>query len=95
MKNSAILIILVILSGCASVQHVQGTTEEVINTVPSALGTIAAAAVFGGEVNVNPDPVEYIKNDINREGRILYGEARRNTKLFISYSIKKLFKQAK
>lgn len=95
MKNSAILIILIALTGCASVQHVQGTTEEVINTVPSAIGTIAAAAIFGGEVSMNPNPVEYIREDINREGRIIYNDSRRNTQRFISYSIKKLFEPAK
>lgn len=95
MRNSVILIMLITLSGCASVQHVQGTAEEVINTVPSAIGTVAAAAIFGGEVSINPDPMEYIRDDIDREGRIVYGDVRRNTGRFISYTIKKLFKPAK
>jgi uncharacterized lipoprotein YajG len=88
MKNSAILLILIALTGCAS-------TQEVVNTVPSAVGTIAAAAVFGGEVSMNPDPVDYIKQDVNREGRIIYGDARRNTKDIIAYSIRKLFEPTK
>lgn len=95
MKNSVILIVLIILSGCASVGHVQDTTNTVIGSAPDAIGIIAAAAVFGGKVNVNPDPIQYIKADIDREGRIIHGNMRRNTKRFISSSIIKLFKQTK
>lgn len=95
LKNGVILFVLIALSGCASVEHVRSTTEEVVNTVPSAIGTIAAAAIFGGEVSMNPDPVDYIKDDINLEGRIIYSDVRRNTRRFISYSLKKLFEGTK
>lgn len=88
MRNYAILLILIALTGCAS-------TQEVVNTVPSAIGTIAGAAVFGGEVSMNPDPVDYIKQDVNREGRIIYGDVRRNTKDIIANSIRKLFEPTK
>lgn len=88
MRNYAILLVLIALTGCAS-------TQEVANTLPSAVGTIVAAAVFGGEVSMNPDPVEYIKQDVNREGRIIYGDARRNTKHIIANSIRKLFEPTK
>ena len=88
MRNYVILLILIALTGCAS-------TQEVVNTIPSAVGTIAGAAVFGGEVSVNPDPVDYIKQDVNREGRIIYGEARRNTQDIIANSIRKLFEPTK
>jgi uncharacterized protein YceK len=53
MRTYAILLTLIALTGCAS-------TQEVINTIPQAAGTYAGAAVFGGEVHMNPDPVEYI-----------------------------------
>lgn len=85
LKNSVILLTLITLTGCAS-------TQEVVNTVPSAIGTVAAAAVFGGEVNMNPDPVDYIKQDVNREGRYIYGDARQKTKETIANIIINLFK---
>jgi len=72
MRSCVILLTLIALTGCAS-------TQEVVNTIPQAAGTYAGAAVFGGEVHMNPDPVGYIKEDINREGRIIYNGARRNT----------------
>lgn len=88
LRNSVILLTLIALTGCAS-------TQEVVNTVPSAVGTIAAAAVFGGEVSMNPDPIEYIKQDVNRGGRIIYGGARRKTKQSIANMILILFKTTK
>ena len=39
MRNYAILLTLIALTGCAS-------TQEVVNTVPTAIGTVAAAAVL-------------------------------------------------
>lgn len=84
MRNHVILLILIALTGCAS-------TQKVVNTVPTAIGTIAAAAVFGGEVSMNPDPVEYIKEDVNREGRIIYNDTRRKTKEIIANIIINLF----
>ena len=76
------------LTGCANFQ-------EVVNTIPDAVGTVAAAEVFGGEVSMVPDPVEYATRDIEREGRIVYGDARRNTKAAISATITRLFQNAK
>jgi hypothetical protein len=74
---------LIALTGCAS-------TQEVLNTIPQAAGTYAGAAVFGGEVHMNPDPVEYIKEDVNREGRIIYNDARRSTQKSVSVLIELL-----
>lgn len=88
LRNSVILLILIALTGCAS-------TQGVVNTVPSAIGTVAAAAVFGGEVSMNPNPVDYIKQDVNREGRIIYGDARRKTKQSIANMILIFFDSTK
>ena len=84
MRNYAILLTLIALTGCAS-------TQEVVNTVPTAIGTVAAAAVFGGEVSMNPDPVNYIKQDVNKEGRIVYNDTRQKTKEIIANIIINLF----
>lgn len=83
MRSCAILLTLIALTGCAS-------TQEVLNTIPQAAGTYAGAAVFGGEVHMNPDPVEYIKEDVNREGRIIYNDARRSTQKSVSVLIELL-----
>ena len=83
MRSYVILLTLIALTGCAS-------TQEVINTIPQAAGTYAGAAVFDGEVHMNPDPVEYIKEDVNREGRIIYNDARRSTQKSVSVLIELL-----
>jgi hypothetical protein len=88
MRNYVIIILLLVLTGCANFQ-------EVVNTIPSAAGTYAGAAVFGGEVSMNPDPVEYIKEDVNREGRIIYGNARRNTQKSVTILIQLLLEPTK
>lgn len=88
MRNSAILFVLIVLSGCAS-------TQNLVNTMPSAAGTVAAAAIFGGEVSMNPDPVGYIAEDVNRQSRQIYGDTRRKTTQAITDSIAKLFTPAK
>ena len=88
MRNSVILLILIALTGCAS-------TQNVINTIPTAVGAVATTAIFGGTVSTNPDPVDYIAEDINREGRIIYNDTRRKTKQAIADSIAILFSPAK
>ncbi len=88
MRNGAILIILIALTGCAS-------TKNVVNSVPEAIGTYAGAAVFGGEVSMNPDPVDYIKQDVNREGRVMYNDARRKTKRSVATLIRILLEPTK
>lgn len=88
MRSGAILFVLLTLTGCANFQ-------EVVNTIPDAVGTAAAAEVFGGEVSMVPDPVEYATRDVEREGRIVYGDARRNTKAAISDTIIRIFQRTK
>ena len=88
LKNGVILLILIALTGCAA-------TNNVVNTVPSAVGTVAGTAIFGGTVSVNPDPVGYIAEDINREGRVMYNDTRRKTTQAIADSIVILFKRTK
>ena len=87
-KNGAILLTLLALTGCANFQ-------EVVDTIPAAVGTVAAAEVFGGEVGMVPDPVEYATRDIEKEGRLIYGDARRNTNAAISAALTSFFKKAK
>jgi len=88
MRNGVILLALIALTGCAS-------TQNVINTIPTAVGTVATTAIFGGTVSMNPDPAGYIAEDINREGRVIYNDTRRKTQSAIAESIAILFTTAK
>ena len=88
MRKYVIILTLIALTGCAS-------TQEVSNSIPAAIGTVAGAAVFGGEVSMVPDPVDYIKEDVNREFRIGYGNARRNTQRSVSVLIQLLLEPTK
>lgn len=88
MRKGAILLVMFALAGCANFR-------EVVNSAPDATGTIVVTKVFGGNVSVVPDPTEYVMQDVNREGRIVYGDARRNTKAAISTAITKLFESTK
>lgn len=88
LRRCAILLSLNVLAGCAAIQ-------EVSNNVPAAAGTVVGAMIFGGTVSANPDPITYIEDDINREGRIIYNTARRNTQQSITYNIKKMLEPTK
>jgi len=88
MRNSVIILLLVALTGCAS-------TQNLVNTIPSAVGTVAATAIFGGEVSMVPDPEQYVKDDVNRQSRQIYNDTRRNTTQAITDSLLFLFSPAK
>ena len=88
MKNSVILLALIALSGCAS-------TQNVVNNIPAAAGSAATTVIFGGTISANPDPVEYIAEDINREGRVTYNGTRRKMQSAIAESIAFLLGTAK
>jgi len=87
-RNYAIIITLLALTGCANFQ-------EVVNTIPSAAGTYAGAAVFGGEVSMNPEPIGYIKEDVNREGRAIYNNSRRKTQKSVTTLVQLLLEPTK
>ena len=88
MKNSVILLTLIALSGCAS-------TQNLVDNIPEATGTAAATVIFGGTISMNPDPVDYIAADVNREGRVIYNDTRRKTQAAIAESIAFLLGTAK
>lgn len=88
MRNCVIILILIALTGCAS-------TQNVVNTIPTAVGTVVTTAIFGGTVSANPDPVDYVAESVNREGRAIYNDTRRKTQAGIAESIAILFGTAK
>ena len=79
---------LIALSGCAS-------TQNLVDNIPAAAGSAATTVIFGGTVSVNPDPVDYVAEDINREGRVIYNDTRRKTQSAIAESIAFLLGTAK
>ena len=83
----AIILSIIFLHGCAtwdvqrdvgrSADRVVGAGEDVVATVPNAVGTVAAAAVFGGRAQYLHDPVDHVADEANREIRYLSNRSRR------------------
>jgi hypothetical protein len=80
--------LLISLTGCASLETSSRRVGEdvgaVANTLPSAVGTIAGAAIFGGTVSMVPAPEDYLADSVNREGRMIYNESRRAVQKTVS-----------
>lgn len=78
---------MLLLSGCAtwdinrdlnrSADRVYGAGEDVANSIPDAVATATAAAVFGGRAQYLHDPVDYVADEANREVRYISNRARR------------------
>lgn len=82
------LLALLALTGCATVQdqvstsaeRLEGDTRDIVNTIPDAVGTVAGAAIFGGTVSTSPNPKDYMEDNVNREGRVIYRTTRESFK---------------
>ena len=55
--------------GQRNVQRVQDDVRGIFGSIPNAIGTIAAASIFGGTVSFNPDPLQSLKTTVNTIGR--------------------------
>jgi hypothetical protein len=90
-----VLLAAILLSGCATVANdartastnVYGTTQEVTNSIPAAVGTVVGAVIFGGTVATPIDPGWYVADSVNREFRIFFNKQRRNTQREIAKQI--------
>lgn len=82
-----VIIISMLLSGCATVVEdagvgagrVGGTAGEIGNSVPAAIGTVVGTAIFGGTVSTPIDPSWYLRESVNTEFRIFLNKQRRKT----------------
>ena len=50
----------------------------VLGSIPNAIGTIAAASIFGGTVSFNPDPIQSLRSTANQIGRSVINRTRDN-----------------
>jgi hypothetical protein len=50
----------------------------VVGAIPDAIGTIASASIFGGEISFNPDPLQALRTTGSQVGRSVINRARGN-----------------
>ncbi len=50
----------------------------VVGSIPDAIGTVASASIFGGEISFNPDPLQALRTTGNQVGRDIVNRGRRN-----------------
>lgn len=51
--------------GQRNVSLVQDSISSIVGSIPNAIGTVAAASIFGGTVSFNPDPIKALKTTGN------------------------------
>ena len=64
--------------GQTNVQRVQDEIGGIVGSIPNAIGTVAAASIFGGTVSFNPDPLQSLRTTANRISRTAVGRTRDN-----------------
>jgi hypothetical protein len=70
-----------VVSGVIGQQNVQRVADGiggVVGSIPNAIGTVAAASIFGGTVSFNPDPVQALRTTANQIGRSAFNRTRDN-----------------
>jgi hypothetical protein len=50
----------------------------VVGSIPNAIGTIASASIFGGEISFNPDPLQALRQTGSQVGRSVINRGRGN-----------------
>ena len=64
--------------GQQNIQRVSDGIGGVVGSIPNAIGTVAAASIFGGTVSFNPDPVQALRTTANQVGRSAVNRTRDN-----------------
>jgi hypothetical protein len=64
--------------GQQNVQRVADGIGGVVGSIPNAIGTVAAASIFGGTVSFNPDPIQALRTTANQIGRSAVNRTRDN-----------------
>lgn len=55
--------------GNRNVQLVEDTLTDLVGSIPGAIGTVAAASIFGGTVSFQPDPEDVLRTTANTVSR--------------------------
>ncbi len=64
--------------GQQNIQRVSDGIGGVLGSIPNAIGTVAAASIFGGTVSFNPDPLQSLRTTANQIGRSAINRTRDN-----------------
>jgi len=73
--------------GQTNVQRIQDDIGGVIGSIPNAIGTVAAASIFGGTVSFNPDPLQALRTTANRISRTAVNRTRDNFQAGVSAGV--------
>lgn len=58
-------------------QRVTGALQDVVESVPEAIGSAVSTSIFGGKIELVPDPVKAAKTTLNEAGRDIINSSRR------------------
>lgn len=64
--------------GQTNIQRVSDSIGGVVGSIPNAIGTVAAASIFGGTVSFNPDPIQALRTTANQISRSVINRTRDN-----------------
>lgn len=70
--------------GQNNVVRVSDGIGGVLGSIPNAIGTVAAASIFGGTVSFNPDPIQALRTTANQIGRDTINRTRNNFEAGVS-----------
>lgn len=73
--------------GQQNVQRVQDDVRGIFGSIPGAIGTVAAASIFGGTVSFQPDPVQALKTTANNVSRSVVNRSRDKFKSAVASGI--------
>lgn len=62
--------------GDRNIQLVEGTLTDLVSSIPGAIGTVAAASIFGGTVSFQPDPKDVLRTTANTVSRSIVNRSR-------------------
>ena len=62
--------------GNTNIQRVQDSIGGIVGSIPNAIGTVAAASIFGGTVSFNPDPIQALRTTANQVSRSVVNRTR-------------------
>jgi hypothetical protein len=58
-------------------QRVTGALQDVVESVPEAIGSAVSTSIFGGKIELVPDPIKAAKTTLNQAGRDIINSSRR------------------
>ena len=75
-QNGGVFSFLNPIVGARNTQLLEDTIGGVVGSIPGAIGTVAAASIFGGTVSFNPDPRDALRSTANQLSRSAVNRSR-------------------